>query len=68
MYYAKKVYKNNIFYGCIRDPETIINDFKKDIEKLVPVFSGTNNKNRLFITFINDDTKTFYELPIDYKF
>lgn len=68
MYYAKKVYKNNIFHGCIRDPETVKKDFKKDFSEMIPKHFSCNGKNRFFVTFIKNDTTVFYELPIDYNF
>ena len=67
-YYAKKVYQNHIFMGCIMDPETVIKEFKTDIEKYVPAHFSSNGSNRIFATFIHDNTMVFYELPIDYKF
>lgn len=67
-YYAKKVYKNNIFIGCIRDPEIVVKDFKAHIEKYSPIHFSCNGSNRIFATFIDNDSMVFYELPIDYKF
>lgn len=68
MYYAKKVYKNHIFKGCITDPEAVKKDFKNDINNYIPVHFANNGSNRIFVTFINGDTMTFYELPLNYKF
>ena len=66
-YYAKKVYTNHIFMGCINDPETVIKDFKKHIDLFLPVHFSCNDSNRIFATFIDNDSIIFYELPIDYK-
>lgn len=62
-YYTKKVYTNNIFIGCIRDPETVKESFSKDIEKYIPIHFSCNGSNRIFATFIINDSIIFYELP-----
>ncbi len=67
-YYTKKVYINNIFIGCIRDPETVISDFKKHIDKLVPIHFSCNGSNRIYATFCDNNSMIFYELPINYNF
>ena len=66
-YYAKQLYRNHIYMGCIRDPEQVMTDFNNDINRFVPVHFSCNGSNRIFATFVHDNELIFYELPIDWN-
>ena len=66
-YYAKKLYHNNIFCGCVRDPAIVLDSFKHEIEKHKPVHFSCNGSNRLYATFIHDHDMIFYELPLHWN-